>query len=119
MKNLFLILFLPLILFNCTNASEDDLVDATPLPTIITYTNDVKPIIDNNCLDCHGNPTNNGASISLVTYDNVKSAIQNNNLISKINGEGPGGQMPLGRPKLPQNSIDIIEKWETDGFQEN
>ena len=119
MKNSIQILsFLTAVIFGCANASEDDLTESQQ-PNLITYANDVKPIMDNNCVSCHGTTPDPGANISLVTYNNVKSAVQNNNLISKINGNGPGGLMPQGGPKLPQNLIDLIEKWESDGFLEN
>lgn len=120
MKHYTLILaMISICIYNCANDSEDDLIETTPIPNFVTYNDDIKTVIDNNCLTCHGNTPTNGASISLVTYANVKSAIQNNNLISKINGNGPGSLMPLGGPKLPQNLIDLIEKWETDGLLEN
>lgn len=120
MKRIFIILSIFLLVLNsCTNASEDDLIDTQPLPEKVTYAAHVKPIIDNNCIRCHNNPPVNGATIPLLTYQEVKSTVQNNNLISKINGDGPGSLMPLGGPKLPQNSIDLIEKWETDGLLEN
>lgn len=107
------------ITFNCANDSEDDLIDSNSLPTTVNYIDHVKPIIDNNCISCHTNPPINGATIPLLTYQNVKSAVQNNHLISKINGNGPGSQMPLGGQKLPQYAIDLITKWETDGLLEN
>ncbi|GAA3584159.1 hypothetical protein [Snuella lapsa] len=120
MKNILLTTCLLLItLYACTNASEDDLTDSTPIATTITYNDHVKVIIDNNCIGCHKSPAVNGANVSLLTYNDVKNAVQNNNLISKINGNGPGAQMPLNGQKLPQTSIDIIEKWEDDGFLEN
>lgn len=106
-------------MFSCTNSSEDDLIDSNALPNTVTYNDNVKSIIDNNCIQCHSNPAINGASVPLLTYNNVKSAVQNNNLISKINGIGPGGLMPFGGPKLPQSLIDLVIKWETDGFIEN
>ncbi|WP_242205165.1 hypothetical protein [Aestuariivivens insulae] len=120
MKNIVTTACLLLItLYSCTNASLDDLTDNNPIPSTVTYNAHVKSIIDNNCISCHKSPPANGASISLLTYTDVKSAVQNNNLISKINGNGPGAQMPFGGPKLPQNLIDIIEKWEVDGLLEN
>ena len=120
MKKYFLIIIVSsLTIFNCANDSQSDLVNSDPLPAIVTYTDHVKPIIDNNCINCHSDPPVNGAPIPLVTYDNVKSAVQNNHLIDKINGTGSGSQMPLNGQKLTQNSIDIITKWETDGFIEN
>lgn len=120
MKRIFITSCLSLIMFiSCTNASEDDLIDAQPIPTLVTYNAHIKKIIDTNCIGCHKNPPINGATIPLLTYQNVKSAVQNNNLISKINGDGPGSQMPLGGQKLPQHSIDLITKWEADGLLEN
>ncbi|MGM5469268.1 hypothetical protein ACS386_03240 [Flavobacteriaceae bacterium LMO-SS05] len=118
MKKIILISAMFLITLSCTNVNEDDLIDAEPLPDIVTYQADVKVIIDNNCLNCHGVPQTNGATIPLVSYANVKSAVENNNLIGRITGSGPGSLMPLGGPKMPQNLIDIIIQWNTDGLIE-
>lgn len=120
MKKEYLIgmIFLGLIL-SCTNASENDLINTQPVPTLVTYDDNVASIINNNCLNCHISPAVSGASVPLLIYENVKSAVQNNNLISKISGNGPGGLMPVGGPMLPQNLIDIIIQWETDGLLEN
>lgn len=118
MKKILLISSMFLLTLSCTNVSEDDLIDAEPLPDLVTYQANVKVIIDNNCLNCHGIPQTNGASIPLVSYVNVKTAVMNNNLIGRISGTGPGSLMPLGGPKLPQNLIDLIIQWEADEFIE-
>lgn len=105
---------------SCTNHSESDLIDTTPPdpdPEFVTYNTDVKIIIDNNCIFCHSDPAVNGASFPLTTYTNVKSAVENLNLISRISAQaGETGAMPFGGPRLPQNLIDIIIQWETDGL---
>jgi hypothetical protein len=67
---------------------------------------------------CHNNPPINGAPMSLLLYENVKDAVENRNLIGRIMGTGLGPLMPFGGPKLPQNLIDIIIKWEADGLLE-
>ena len=86
---------------------------------IVTY-QEVKSIIDNNCLNCHGNPPQNNAPMQLITYDNVKEAVLNRDLISKISlNDGADGLMPLGGPRLSQASIDLISEWEEDGLLEN
>jgi len=118
-KLIFVLPLCTLLFFNCTNDSQDDLIGSDTLPATVTYTDHVKPIIDNNCISCHSDPAVNGANVPLVTYAQVKSGIENNNLISKINGSGPGALMPFGEPKLPQISLDMIAKWEADGFIEN
>lgn len=119
MKKFILLVFTISIIFSCTNVSEDDLIDVIEPPLVVTYDADIKIIIDNNCLNCHILPPINGATIPLLIYNDVKNAVENNNLISKISGNGPGALMPLDRPSLPQNLIDLIILWEADGLLEN
>ena len=120
MKKTLLLLSLTLItFFSCTNVSEDDLTTNQPQPVLTTY-QDIKVIIDNNCLNCHQSPPVNGANTPLLIYNNVKDRVLNNNLIGRISAQaGSAGAMPFGGPKLPQNLIDQIIKWETDGLLEN
>ncbi len=105
-------------LLSCSNDSVDDLIDSEPIIQDVTYTNDVKSIIDNNCTFCHSNPPVNGAPMSLVTYQENVEAIENRNLIERIETQDLGFVMPLGGPRLPQNLIDIVIQWETDGLLE-
>jgi len=120
MKKSFLLIFIGSTIFSCTNTSEEDLIDVIVPPVLVTYNTDIKVIMDNNCLGCHSNPPVNGANVPLVNFDGVKSAVENNNLISRISGQiGDGGFMPLGGPRLPQNLIDLVVQWEEDGLLEN
>lgn len=118
MKKNLLIISICITALSCTYVSEDDLIDTTPMQDTVTYMEDVKTIIDNNCISCHSNPPVNGAPNSLVFYSEVKNAVLNSNLIGRITGNGPGSLMPKGGPKLPQNLIDIIIQWEADGLLE-
>jgi len=119
MKKIFLVLSICFAMLSCTNDSEDDLIDTTPIPDTVTYVDNVKSIIDNNCIRCHSDPPVNGAPMSLMLYNDVKNAVLNRDLIGRITGTSSGNLMPLGGPKLPQNSIDIIIQWETDGLLEH
>ncbi len=111
--------FYKIILFGCTNASENDLIDQTELPELVTFLNDVQPIINNNCIICHTNPPENGAPMPLLTYDNVKDAIQNRGLLDRISSEDLGFVMPFGGPRLPQHLVDTIIQWEENGLLED
>ncbi len=111
-------ILLVVILFSCTNTSEEDLIDATPITTFVTYTDNVKSIIDNNCIVCHNNPPENGAPMSLLTFENVKDAVNNRDLIERISTNDLGFMMPFGGPRLPQNLIDIVVQWQDDGLLE-
>ncbi len=119
MKNIFITIILSsIITLSCTNVSENDLINNQPPPTLTTY-NDIKATINNNCLNCHQSPPINGANTPLLIYANVKNAILNNNLIGRISAQaGTSGAMPFGGPRLPQNLIDQIVKWQIDGLLE-
>lgn len=117
LKNYLLLGSIALIMISCENDSINDLIDNSAIP-IVSYTTDVKPIITNNCLSCHGNPPVNGAPISLTTYDQVRDAIVSHGLLDRISRDfGETGLMPNGGPRLPQHTIDIITQWQSDGFQ--
>jgi len=106
-------MFVLFALSACSN--DDDLTNQNLDP--ITYTDDVKVIIDNNCLSCHSDPTTNGATISLVTFAQVKNSAENGPLISRIEIQaGQSGAMPDGGPRLSQSLIDVIVQWREDGF---
>ena len=109
-----------LTLSSCSKHTLDDIKDeAEPIPETVVY-QDIKPIIDGACLACHSNPPQNGAPMSLTSYENVKEAVVNRGLIFKISkNEGDNGLMPLGGPRLPQSAIDLIVEWNNDGLLEN
>ncbi|MBF4519354.1 hypothetical protein D3C87_2000470 [compost metagenome] len=57
--------------------------------------------------------------MSLVTYEQVKNAVLNRGLLTRISLEnGDSSLMPQGGPRLPQATIDIINKWNQDGLLE-
>lgn len=102
----------------CSNTNMEDLTDPIAAD-LITYTEHVQPIIANNCVHCHADPPVNGAPIRLTTYEAVKEATQNRGLLDRVQRqEGEPGAMPLGGPRLPQELIDVMLRWEIDGLAE-
>ncbi|AXT50477.1 hypothetical protein D1818_06400 [Aquimarina sp. BL5] len=114
----FLILCIITISISCENDSENDLIDVTPPVTVVTYDNNVKAIIDNNCTSCHNDPPINFAPMPLLTFDQVKEAVDNRGLLDRVSSEDTNFLMPAGGPRLPQTTIDIILQWNTDGLLE-
>lgn len=107
------------IFMACSNDNSDTLMDNSPTVSVATYKQNVKSIIDNNCISCHATVPLNGAPMSLVTYDQVKNAIQNRGLGNRISlNNGNSLLMPQGGPRLPQATIDIVIKWQQDGLLE-
>lgn len=108
---------LVLFLFaSCTNDSESDLLEPTTPESVVKYAQ-VKIIIDNNCVSCHG-INNPNAGLSLTNFTQTRNAIQNNGLIDRITRlEGDPLLMPT-TGRLNQNSINTIINWSDNGFQE-
>ncbi|BAO75741.1 hypothetical protein WPG_1511 [Winogradskyella sp. PG-2] len=74
--------------------------------------------MDTNCISCHNSPPINGAPMSLTTFSDVKNSVENRNLIERISAND-ASVMPAGGPRLPQNLIDLVIQWETEGLEEN
>ncbi len=117
-----------LLILGCTNDSESDLLvtedqettdpvdDDDSFEATVTFTEDIRPIITQNCLGCHSNPPRNGAPFALVTFEQVRS--RSNGVLRTVSlqtGE-PDAMPPSGR--IPQAAIDLIEQWIEEGLAE-
>ena len=106
-----------ILVSSCTNDSSSDLIGEGL--DEVTYTNTVKSIIDNNCISCHAATPINGAPMPLVTYENVKQAVQERGLLDRISrAQGATGMMPNGGTRLPQALIDLVFEWNAQGLNE-
>lgn len=84
----------------------------------ITYTKNVKSIIDANCIGCHQSGRSAGFR-PLTTYAEVKAAVESAGLLNRIQLQtGQQGIMPQAG-RMSQANIDLIVKWNTDGLKEN
>ena len=109
-------------LIACENNSPDDfereeVVVSPPSPeidsTTVTYTNTVSTIMTNHCLQCHSNPTRNGAPFSLTTFQEVRSrAAAVNTAMNDVNDPMP----PSGRIAASQR--EQIQEWIDNGLPE-
>lgn len=104
-----------LVVFSCTTAEIPLDEEVGPIDEVITYVGDVKAIIDNNCTTCHGTVSPQ-AGLSLVTYQQVRNAAENGNLIPRMNN-ATNPMPPSG--VLPAATRAIIDAWANDGFPEN
>ena len=105
-------------LISCASDSQSDLIESITIDKV-TYLDNVKTIIDNNCIVCHNSGTNPIGPFPLETYSEVRDKAQNGALLTRI-------QLPAGNPsvmpktgKMPQQLIDVIVAWAEGGFLEN
>ena len=81
----------------------------------VTYTENVNPIIINNCSPCHI-PTK-GNKKPLDTYGSVKSNIDEI-LVRVQRNPGEKGFMPMKHPKLSDSTIQVLAQWKNNGSPE-
>jgi uncharacterized membrane protein len=127
MKKAFALTILLASLASCSDSDtyQDVSTPTTTTPgtgttpgTTISYTKDVKSIIDGNCVSCHSSGRS-AAFRPLTTYAEVKAAVESAGLLSRIQLQsGQQGLMPQGG-RMSQTNIDLIVKWNTDGLKEN
>ena len=106
------------MLSSCDSSTYESLEEPEIIVGKATYQANVKSIIDSNCVSCHS--AGGTASFRpLTAYSEVRNAVLNTNLLDRIQRQnGEPGQMPqTGR--MPQDKINTILQWNTDGLLEN
>ena len=97
---------------SCSSDDDGNMMEPT---NSVKYTATIKPIMEASCTSCHGDPLINGAPMMLLTLDQVKEAVQNRNLIGRIED----GSMPPGNaPDLSAAQIQAVKDWEAGNFQD-
>lgn len=108
----FIIFFLVFILFSaCTYNNEEDLYgDLTCDTSNVTYLTHIKPIVEQNCIQCHGNVIQN-EGFNFNNESDLKAAASSGRLSGAINHKSGFAPMPNGMPKLDDCKIQIMNKW--------
>lgn len=116
-KRLLLIAILIIALQSCTTAIIDEGNKDTlpPITRTVTYDTDVKNIMTNNCITCHAGPAPS-AGLNLSNYQNTRFSAEQGSLVSRMN-DAANPMPPSG--KLSPQTLQLIDKWVSDGFPEN
>jgi hypothetical protein len=101
-------------LSSCTSETLED-EDIEPIVTTIKYNDDVRNITSANCVSCHGGSSPQ-AGLDLSSYVNVRSAVENGNLLNRINSQS-SPMPPSGI--LSSSTRAVVDQWVTDGYLEN
>ena len=106
--SLFVILFLSSCLTNVETPIEEQNPTVDPCETI-TFSKNVKPILDSNCIQCHGN---GGNFPNLLTYNSVSANA------TSVKAETTSRRMPQGT-SLSNDEISAISCWVDAGALNN
>lgn len=99
----------------------------------VSFKKDVKPIIDQNCVECHltGGKGFDASGFVVESYDTLMKGTKfgpvivagdplSSSLYRLISGEvDPSIQMPHGKDPLDANEIGTIERWIAQGARNN
>jgi len=108
-----------LTLSSCYNDNYQSLYPSGPCDTSqVTYSKDVRPVINAQCTSCHSGATPLG-NIALENYGEVVAMAKNGKLLGSIRNDAGYSPMPLGGVKLSNCDISKIEKWVKNGTPNN
>jgi len=118
MKKFIYIPFMALALYSCDSHTYEDIEVPTIVEGNVTYNAQIKSIIDVNCISCHS-PGGNAGFRPLTTFAEVKDAVQNTDLLDRIQRQnGESGAMP-STGRMSQNNINLVLQWNAEGLLEN
>jgi mono/diheme cytochrome c family protein len=83
----------------------------------VAYSNQVRAILDNNCMECHD--AGGIATLKLENYDQVSTVALSGQLLGSIRHEDNYEPMPRNKPQLNPCNIRQIEIWVSDGAPNN
>lgn len=84
----------------------------------VSYVNFVLPLLQTNCIGCHGDH-NPGGGILLNSHASVVAVATNGKLIGSINHESGFKVMPPSGTKLPDCDIQKVKAWVAAGAKNN
>jgi hypothetical protein len=82
---------------------------------IVSYEADIKPIIEQNCMNCHGYGSTGGYNFSIIS--DLYRAGKSGDLLGTIKWEHGYPRMPAKAEKLDSVTINKIECWVNNGMK--
>lgn len=112
-----------LLIFVMQSCYYDNVEELYPIPsacdtTNITYSENVWPVINDNCTVCHSGSAPSG-NISLTNYEEVAAIAANGKLMGAINHENGYSPMPKGGGSLSDCELTQFQIWVDEGYPNN
>jgi len=85
----------------------------------VSFASDIKPIIQNKCIGCHGSAHSGNAFIDLSDYSGVSSTAATNQLVGAVSHSQGYTPMPMSGPMISNCEIGKIRNWVNDGYLNN
>lgn len=82
---------------------------------LVSYTKDVKPIVDANCANSCHSAANHAGGIDLSSYEKVKAISGQANFLGAVRHLAGYAPMPKKAPKLSDSTIKVLSCWVSSG----
>lgn len=111
------IFLLPACVWDNVEELYPDIADCDT--TSVSFSNDIVPILSNNCYACHSklNAPSFGGGLSFEDHEDV--AEYSERIIGAVNHNAGFLAMPQGGDKLDPCSINLLEAWVNSGAPDN
>ncbi len=109
--HIYILVALSIAFFSCDNTVEEEIpavVVGDVCSTDISFTTNIKPIIDSNCISCHGG----NQAPDLRTFEGINSNA------ARVRTQVVSRRMPLGG-SLTNEEIELIRCWIDNGALNN
>jgi len=85
----------------------------------VSFSQDILPILENNCFNgCHSG-NNPSSGFTLETYNDVKKKVDDGRLLGAVKHEPGFVAMPLNRAPISDCNQSLIEAWISQGAPNN
>ncbi len=85
---------------------------------VVTYTANVKPVIDANCGNSCHSAQKKASGIDLSNYESVREEAKKVRFMGAINHQAPFSPMPKKHPKLSDSTIQVLQCWIDNGSKQ-
>jgi len=84
----------------------------------ISFTKEIIPILEANCINCH-NPDQAQGNVNLIGYQNIAVYVDDGSLLGSIRHDSGFSPMTENVPSLSDCEIQQVSTWIDEGAQEN
>jgi hypothetical protein len=122
---IFLTVFSFVVLYSCSKSNDTELSQSSGRDssacdtTNMSFTADIKPILQANCYACHSNSNFAISSTKLEDYGDLIHHVHDGDILGSISHAPGFVEMPQGAPKLSDCNINKIKAWIDRGALDN
>lgn len=102
-----------------------------PVTIAVSFSEDIRPILDAKCIQCHGGEDENGVivkemELDLTTYETLMAGSEYGTVVEAGDADDSVlwqmlefGDMPQDGDPLPEDELELFKQWIAEGAENN